>query len=64
MSDILKRVASEGNHTCPIIHHYIACPKCHFINESRTDYERRLNLYQKDITCERCKHSFTYTKPN
>lgn len=52
----------HGNHTWDIVVEYVKCPYCHLILENREKYENRLGIYQKDLLCERCHHSFTIEK--
>lgn len=52
----------HGDHTWDIIIEYFKCPQCGLILESRDKYQYRLGVYQKDLICDRCKHSFTVTK--
>lgn len=52
----------HGNHTWDIVIEYLQCPQCGHIIEDRQKYEHRAGLYQKEVTCDRCKEKFTMTK--
>ena len=54
---------AKGTHTCDIFQHYHRCPSCGKIVESRFDYESRLGVYHKDLTCSRCGKGWTEQKP-
>lgn len=49
-------------HTYPLHLSYERCPKCHYIFESRKDYEYRMGTYKKDLICPKCKESFKTLK--
>ena len=53
----------RGTHTCKITYHLHRCPKCGFINESRTDYYLdRDGMLAKHVECDRCGSEFFVTK--
>jgi rubredoxin len=52
----------HGNHTWDSVINYYRCPACDYIVENRDPFELQLNLLKKDVTCPRCKHSFTVIK--
>ena len=55
-------VRSKGTHTCEIHLRYHYCPNCGKIIESRTDYDNRLGVHEKDLECPRCGETWTETK--
>lgn len=59
MDDLRQR---HGNHTWDIVIEYFKCPYCDYVIENRQKYEYRLGLYQKELTCGRCRKTFTATK--
>ncbi len=52
----------HGDHTWDIVITYHCCPACGNIIENRQKFERRVDLYEKDLVCDRCQHAFTVTK--
>lgn len=53
-----------GTHTWDLYVRYHRCPKCGYIIESRDDYQYQMGNYVKELTCNRCKNTFTESMPS
>lgn len=55
-------MSQAGDHTWDIIIHYMRCPDCGYVFESRKGYEYILGRYQKEEACPRCHKQFMVYK--
>lgn len=55
----------RGKHTWDLRWDYARCPECGYINEDRLNYTYEKKMLVKEITCQKCQHSFKKEiKPN
>lgn len=49
----------RGPHTWDFLMTYHRCPHCGYVQSSQQVFVKRLGLWQKEITCLRCKKGYT-----